>query len=517
MSSNELKASKPDRKRPSVLFRRYSPIKYYAKSFRTLGFRAQLTTLTMIVLGVTLLLYSTVLYRNFISFQAAEFDSALFNYAVDVGNALTVNTFGEVVVSDEVFRANEKIFPFALERTVLQLRDMNGRTVAKSSTLGMSDIPTDLSMLENIRKTKTLFSSVRLEFRGKTANYRIVHYLIDQPGPRDFILQVASPLTLLEREKNALIFFFLLSIPATLIIVGLAAYFFSKQAVIPIIDIIQKAKEITARKLNERLPVPRVDDEISQLAKTLNELLDRLQEAFVSQESFVADASHQLKTPLAILRGEIDLIRRSTEVKSPAVMEFLESAHQEVGYLTRMVEQLLILAKIESGGAGFHFNAVRVDEVAIDVVSYMQRYEWVRKKGLRLSFNLAEGEKGEFTIHGDQDLIRTSLEALIDNAIKYSRDDSTISVEARDVGKEIEFQVKDSGEGFTEEDKLKLFNRFFRSAKIESSPIKGSGLGLSIVKKIADLHHARVEVHSTQGVGSSFMISFPKNPPQIAS
>lgn len=487
-----------------------------ARSFRTLGFRAQLTTLTMIVLGATLLVYSTVLYRNFISFQGSEFDSALFNYAVDVGNALTVNTFGEVVVSDEVFRANEKIFPFALEKTVLQLRDMNGRTVAKSSTLGMTDIPADSTMLEAIRKSKTLFSSIRLEFRGKAANYRIVHYLIDQAGPRDFILQVASPVSLLEREKGALVFFFLLSIPATLIIAGLAAYFFSKQAVKPIDDIIRIAQEITARKLNERLPVPKVDDEISELAKTLNALLDRLQAAFVSQESFVADASHQLKTPLAILRGEIDMLRRNPDKKADEMSEFLESAHQEVGYLTRMVEQLLILARIESGGAGFLFNTVRVDEVAIDVVSYMSRYEWVKKKNLKLLFNLIEGENAEFCFEGDQDLIRTCLEALIDNAIKYSREGATISVEARDTGPAIEFQVKDSGEGFTEEDKLKLFNRFFRSAKIESSPIKGSGLGLSIVKKIADLHHAKLEVQSTPGVGSSFMITFPKNPPKNA-
>lgn len=508
MSSNEPTARKPRRL--------LAPVRHSVRSFRTLGFRAQLTTLSMIVLGATLLVYSTVLYRNFISFQASEFDSALFNYAVDVGNALTVNSFGEVIVSDEVFRANEKIFPFALERTVLQLRDMNGRTVAKSSTLGMTDIPSDVAVLETIRKSKTLFSAMQLEFRGKRANYRIVHYLIDQPGPRDFILQVASPLSLLEREKSALLFFFLLSIPATLIIAGLAAYFFSKQAVIPIHEIIRKAREITARKLNERVPVPKVNDEISDLAKTLNALLDRLQAAFLSQESFVADASHQLKTPLAILRGEIDMIRRSTHQKSPEVIEFLESASQEVGYLTRMVEQLLILARIESGGAGFDFNVVRVDEVAIDVVSYMQRYDWVKKKNLKLAFNLAEGEKGEFSLMGDQDLIRTCLEALIDNAIKYSREGSAISVDARDVGPAIEFQVKDSGEGFTEEDKLKLFNRFFRSAKIESSPIKGSGLGLSIVKKIADLHHAKLDVHSTPGVGSSFTISFPKNPTQGA-
>ncbi|MBS1962604.1 MAG: HAMP domain-containing protein, partial [Bdellovibrionales bacterium] len=300
--------------------------------FRKLGFRAQLVSLLVFVLGTTLVAYSVVLYRNFLKVHETEFDTALYNYSIDIAKSLNVNILGQVFLSEDIKKADEKIFPFALERTVIQLRTMRGIVVAKSRDLGEAELPMNDEERDEVLRNRASFDTQTLQIRGiRGTRYRIANVFIDQPGPNDFILQVASPMILLERERRGLFAFFLLSIPATLGIAAVLSFTLSSRATRPIVDIIRKAKDITANRIDQRLPVPRVKDEIYDLATTLNGLLDRLQKAFVSQEAFVADASHQLKTPLAILRGEIDLLMRKQSRTPDEVEAFMESASQEVG------------------------------------------------------------------------------------------------------------------------------------------------------------------------------------------
>lgn len=479
--------------------------------FRKLGFRAQLVSLLLVTLGTTLVAYSVVLYRNFVKVHETEFDTALYNYSIDIAKSLNVNILGQVFLSEDIKKADEKIFPFALERTVIQLRTMRGTVVARSRDLGEAELPMADDEREEVIRNRASFDTQTLRLKGiRGTRYRIANVFIDQPGTSDFILQVASPMILLERERRGLFAFFLLSIPATLGIAAVLSYTLSSQATRPIVDIIRKAKEITAKRIDQRLPVPRVKDEMHELATTLNGLLDRLQKAFVSQEAFVADASHQLKTPLAILRGELDMARK--EHRSPAELEaFMESASQEITYMSRMVEQLLVIARLESGQQGhLETHPARLDELAIEIVSKMQRHASIAKRDTKLTFRFEGGEDADYTVPGDFDLIRTLMESLIDNALKYTRDGTTVAVEVRDRAETIEFRVTDQGEGFNPEEKERLFGRFWRAAKVENSPIKGSGLGLSIVRKIVDVHHARIEVNTTLGVGSQFSVFFPK-------
>lgn len=456
-------------------------------------------------------MYSVVLYRNFLTIHEAEFDTALYNYSVDIAKGFNVNLYGEVFLSDDVKKADAKIFPFALERTLIQLRTVEGNVVARSRDLGEAQLPFSRSDIEEVIRDRMSFDTLELQIKDmKRTRYRVANVFIDQPGPNDYILQVASPMILLERERRGLLAFFLLSIPATLGIAGVLSYTLSRQATKPIDGIIKKAKAITARKISERLPVPGVKDEIHELATTLNGLLDRLQNAFVSQEAFVADASHQLKTPLAILRGELDMARRENRTAEEQ-KEFLESASQEIDYLSRMVEQLLILARLESGqSAGIDFHPTRLDETAIEVISRMEKHASISKKHAKLTFRFEGGENADYTVAGDFDLIRTLMESLIDNGLKYTHENTTVAVEVRDHGPAIEFRVTDQGDGFSPEEKDRIFGRFWRAPKVENSPVKGSGLGLSIVKKIADVHHARIDVNTTPGVGSQFSVFFQK-------
>ena len=200
------------------------------------------------------------------------------------------------------------------------------------------------------------------------------------------------------------------------------------------------------------------------------------------------------------------------EHRSPAELEaFMESASQEITYMSRMVEQLLVIARLESGQAThLETHPTRLDELAIEVVSKMQRHASLAKRKTKLTFRFEGSEDADYTIPGDFDLIRTLMESLIDNALTYTRDETPVAVEIRDRAETIEFRVIDQGEGFNPGEKERLFGRFWRAPKVENSPVKGSGLGLSIVRKIADVHHARVEVNTTPGVGSQISVFFQK-------
>ena len=150
------------------------------------------------------------------------------------------------------------------------------------------------------------------------------------------------------------------------------------------------------------------------------------------------------------------------------------------------------------------------DEIAIEVVTRMQRHASLKNRKTKLTFRFEGGEDADYSVPGDFDLIRTLMEGLVDNALKYTRDETTVAVEVRDRAETIEFRVTDQGEGFLPEEKERLFGRFWRAPKVENSQVKGSGLGLSIVRKIVDVHQARIEVNTTPGVGSQFSVFFPK-------
>jgi signal transduction histidine kinase len=484
------------------------PVKILRDTFHRIGFRKQLVLLLLGVLAVTLGTFSVFLYTNFIRVHEFEFDTALYNYSVNVAQNLDVNMFGEVVISEDLFRETEKLFPFSVEKTLFQLISIDGRTIAKSRELREQQIPIRPAELEATRFNRVTFSSVDLTYHNRPQDYRIANLFIDRPGQNDLILQVAAPMILLQKEKRALLLFFFLSIPSALLIAGVLSYSLSKKALSPVLDIISKAKEISAKNLSDRLPVPNVKDELHELATTLNDLLNRLQSAFISQESFVSDASHQLKTPLAILKGELDILKRKSPLTNDEVQPFLESAHEEVRYLSSMVEQLLVLARLESGGAGIQRDEVRMDEIAIEVVSRMQKHSFVEKRQLKIQLNLNGVENSEYLVRGDFDLLRTLMESLIDNAIKYTRVNTIIFVDLEDRQNEVLFRVRDNGDGFSSEDLPKMLARFSRLD--QNSKIPGSGLGLSIVQRITHLHGAKLEIESKAMVGSQFSVLFPK-------
>jgi signal transduction histidine kinase len=268
--------------------------------------------------------------------------------------------------------------------------------------------------------------------------------------------------------------------------------------------IIQKANAIEANQLKERVPVPDSRDEIFNLAVTINSLLSRLEKAFQSQERFIADASHQLKTPLAILRGELDLLLKK-ERSSEEVDAFLRSLSQEIDHLSKMVEDLLLLARTDAGVETFLFEKVRLDEVLIGEVARLEKL--ARTKSVKLKLNVDPNIK-DFEVKGDVDLLKCLFHNVIENAIKYSPESSPIEVDLKQSlgdNDKLIVEVRDQGPGIAPEELDKIFERFHRSANARNLGL-GAGLGLAVAKKIADLHGAEIAAKSLKSQGSQFTV-----------
>lgn len=481
------------------------------------GLRIRLLALFLAIFGGIFVSFSYFLYRQMINDHQEEFDTFLYNYAIDVARSIEVDLFGDINVRPNIFFESEKVFPFALGETYIQVHNrVTGRLVAKSSSLRAHALPYFPNAFKEGAREGAIFRRLSEE-DSKAAGlrpgvYRLIDYYIDKPGPWDFVLQVAVPMGLIEKEKKDYRAFFLIGIPILLILATMGGWFLSGRALKPINEIIRTSRSLTAQQLSARVPVPESRDEVRLLVETLNDLFNRLESAFRSQETFIADASHQLKTPLAVLRGEIDLML-SKDRSPEEVREFLSVTSQEVDYLNRIVEDLLIIARVDAAKSFLAWEWVRLDESLLDVTARLERPAASKniKMHVRLDEEPAEaGDFRSFEVRGDADLLRSLIENFVANAIKYSPAGSSVSLRLVDEGPRLRLTVSDQGPGIASEDQSRIFERFFR-AEGGRGKVAGSGLGLPIAKKIADLHGAELSVESEPGRGAVFQVIFKKS------
>ena len=477
---------------------------------RRMSLRTRLTLLFVTLFGISLIVSSAVTYRIFSKNVRGEFDTDLFNHAVDIAQGIEVDIYGDLVLNSAHLNSGIKVLPFKIGNSLVQISTLGGEVLARSSNLGGAELPHRPSEFLGLQEGKRVIwrNLSRSELPGLPAGahsakrYRFLSYWVSHGQDLSFVVQLAAPLTWVEQQTKGLLLFFWILTPAVLLLSALAGWVLSKKAFDPVFDMVEKARSISVLNLNERIPVPPVHDEIRKLALTFNGLLDRVQSGFQGQERFVSDASHQLRTPLAILRGEIDLLRRKPP-SADQLQEFLESATQELEHLSRMVEDLLLLARVDAGASALSVQPVRMDEVAMDAVSRLKKFAQSCGTGVKFDLDFEHGEP-EFEVLGDPDLLQSLLQTLIENAIKHAPQvEVTVSSEADWVWA----RVRDNGPGIPHEHHLKLFERFYRVNPGEEGPDpqhKGTGLGLAIAKRIAEVHHGLLMVESEPGEGSLF-------------
>jgi two-component system OmpR family sensor kinase len=295
-------------------------------------------------------------------------------------------------------------------------------------------------------------------------------------------------------------------IPLALLLAATGGYFLARKSLAPVLAMSIQTDLITASNLHQRLPVRNSADELGRLATTFNRLLDRLDQAFEQQRRFIADASHELRTPVAILRGEAE-VAISQLSRSPAeYRESLVVLHQEAKRLAKIVEDLFTLTRADSGQHPLSLQDFYLDELVTECARSVRALA----DGKQISL-VVEAEP-ELEIRADEALLRRMLLNLLDNAIKYTPAGGFVRLSCSTVNSGVEIAVADNGPGVPGELQSRIFERFFRVdlARSRGAGEGGAGLGLSIARWIAEAHDGRLELTRSDASGSTFTAFLPR-------
>jgi heavy metal sensor kinase len=309
----------------------------------------------------------------------------------------------------------------------------------------------------------------------------------------------------LRHELNELLLLLGLGLPIAVGVAGLGGYALALRALAPVGRMAERARVISAERLNERLPVESSDDELGYLAEVFNETFARLERSFGQLRRFTADASHELRTPLAAIRsvGEVGLRERRDE---KTYREIIGSMLEETDRLGRLVDSLLILSRADAGHVRLTYERVNLTELAREVTSSLGVLAEEKRQSLSV-----EAAAPAYAM-ADRLVLRHAIMNLVDNAIKYTPEGGRIrvAITGRPHGPTVE--VVDTGPGIAAGQQQRVFDRFYRVDRARSRELGGTGLGLSIARWAVEAHGGRIELESEEGVGSTFRIILPSTP-----
>lgn len=298
--------------------------------------------------------------------------------------------------------------------------------------------------------------------------------------------------------------YLLLFAPFLLLVAAGFGHWMSRRALSPVDALVRTAREVGGTNLNSRLQKLETGDELQRLSDTLNEMLDRIETAFLRVTQFTADASHELRTPVSLIRTEAELALRRSRTES----EYKESLRQillEAERTTALIEQLLSLARADSGRESLHLQAVDLSAVLHAVADGWKQVAAIRD--VRFSANV---DGRDAFVKGDESLLHRLADILLDNAFKYTPSPGSVCLSLQHQDEVAVITVQDSGMGIPEDEQNKIFERFYRVDKSRSRVQGGNGLGLAIAHWIVAQHHGSITVQSHPGEGAIFRVELPK-------
>lgn len=329
-----------------------------------------------------------------------------------------------------------------------------------------------------------------------------------QAGQRGLI-HVADSLGDVANTLTGLRFSLLLMAPLAVLISGAVGYWLAGRALAPVDEVTRLAREIEASRLSRRLPVPKAPDEIGRLVDTFNQMISRLETSFTTMKRFTADASHELRGPLATMRGAID-VALSRPREAAEYRETLASVGEDVDRLRAITEDLLVLARADAGRVPIEKAPVRLDILAGEVA------ESLRPTAQDLHVELRTAPWPAVTVLGDERWLRQLVVNLVDNAVKFTaavpppEGPAAVTLEVAATQGAASLSVADSGPGIPREALERIFERFFRADDARShSGVPGSGLGLAIAAWIVEAHGGSIAARNRPQGGSVFAVSLP--------
>jgi heavy metal sensor kinase len=492
------------------------------------GIRVQLTLWYTVVFALLILLFSLIFYTTLQVFLASSVDSALQLRAQQIAGGVS-SEGSKIVIQDitgELPGLDTTATPGVQSNSTAgtnQSGSVNG-TVPQNM---QSDV--NIGILVRILDVKGQTTYISPAFHDLTPpavsftqplhgvswqgtvnahngqEVRLHSVALTDNGTVFGILQVGESLAQLTATLQSIIFALLLITPFVLLLGAFGSYWLAKRAFRPILHLTRTAREIKARDLHQRVPVPRTRDEVYDLALTLNEMIGRLDQAFTQQRRFVADASHELRTPVTVIRSMTDVA-----LEEPITLEecanVLREVNAEAERLGLLINELLTLARADEEQMSLDREPVRLDLLAFDVAATMEPL--AVERGIELQVEVLEPA----TVLGDTARLIQVIMGLLDNALTYTNTGGTVTFNVKVGNEGANLMVSDTGIGIAPEDAAHIFERFYRADPARSRTAGGSGLGLAIVDWVVRAHAGSISVKSQMGRGSTFTVILPLAP-----
>jgi len=457
--------------------------------------RSRLTLWYVSLLAITFVFLGGATYALLSYGLYTEVDNALKsvgNVFVERANIEANRLFPSDV--DEIFR---RFFGFSPVKRYFQMLDPLGRRESTQPSPSYEQLPLSKKALENALRGVATFETVQ----GLEDNpVRVATVPLIKAGRLSSIVQFGMSMQSVEKTRMRFLLIMAAMLPIALLFAGLGGWLLVRRALKPVDEMTAAATRISAEKLNERLEQTGAGDELDRLAKTLNQMLSRLDAAFSQIRQFSANASHELQTPLTILKGELEVALRSSR-SSEEYIATLKSALEEIEKISHLVEGLLLLSRADAG-------VLRIDRRPVDMAELLEEVYW-RLKVLAdaRSVQLDLEELQPAFMNGDRERLRQLLVNILENGIKYTNPGGKVTVSLRHEKKSLTLLITDTGIGIQPEERERIFQPFYRAPEVISE--RGAGLGLSIANSIAAMHGGRIDVDSNPGKGSAFRITIP--------
>jgi heavy metal sensor kinase len=457
--------------------------------------RLQVTAWYVAFFSLLFVLFGVFLYGVLARDLQKRVDESLASEAVTVGGFF----------EDELQEMNGDVMKAAAETVTVRL-GLSSIAVIEGGTVLAASAPLPKRELEAVLAHSAAGAPpdliLALPDLGANGARAAVHRLT-VAGGRTFLIAITRPLDAIAADLRVVRRVLLLALPLLVALAGIGGFLLAARSLAPLSWMAEQARHISGSNLHMRLKVGNAAEELAALSASFNELLGRLDQTFESMRRFVADASHELRTPISVIRGEAD-VALSRDRSAAEYRESLAVVLDESRRLSRLVDDLLNLARADSGHVKLRVEDFYLNDLLADCCRSMQSL--ARERNIELTCRCA----ADTAFRGDEELLRRLVLNLLDNAVRYSPSGGQVSATLDAEGPHLRIRISDTGNGIPASAIPHIFDRFYRADTARSRQDGGFGLGLAIVKWIAESHNGGVELSTESGAGTTFTVTLPK-------
>lgn len=452
----------------------------------------RLTLLYTLSSTLIMLAFSLAVYWYYEKKGEKEIDFALSNYSNSLIKDLDKNIEDPQLLFNSFLLKDESILPVVKAQSFL---------LYTNDSIILLENP-----IKNIKETLANYLAAEQQrnrfffIKHKGINYRLHSTAFQQNDGNQYklfsIVSLENHKTSLELLLSSLFVF----VPLSILISGLIAYIIARKTFEPVVRLTDTAASIRYDKLNRRVPIRNSQDELNQLALTFNDMIDRLERAVKSQQRFIADASHDIRTPITIVLLELELLLQNhlpieTEL---AISKCINELHN----LNKLTQDMLILTRYDSRMLIPKPHFFKFDELVEECIDSVESL--AKSKEVNIKFQI----DGKTEVFADRALIKRAIFNLIDNAIKFSKEDNVVSIKLYEFHNDIMFRIYNESDSIDKDKLQDLFRRFHRADLSRSS--SGFGLGLAIVQAIIESHESKVMIDAMENGGVTFTFGLRK-------